>query len=118
MDLTEQAQLISKIEETLSQHIGEKVRVEQNLGRGRISKNTGIILQVHPRLFILEVVRKRGPKAHLSFQFADILTGVVAVFANNEPLFEDYVEILSIKKDAEYYEALDDEDTSEEKILR
>lgn len=118
MDLTEQAHLIDKIQSTLAQHQGEKVKVEQNLGRGRISNNTGTILQVHPRLFILEVVRKRAPKARLSFQYADILTGVVAVYINDEPLFENYAEILSVKKDADYYENTDDDDANEEKILR
>lgn len=118
MDLTEQAHLINKIQETLSQYQGKKVKVEQNLGRGRISDNTGIILQVHPRLFILEVVRKRGPKSRLSFQYADILTGVVTVYADGEPMFENYAEILSVKKDADYYEITDDIDANEEKILR
>lgn len=118
MDLEEQAHLVDKIRETFEAHKGEKVKVEQNLGRGRISSNNGIILQVHPRLFILEVVRKRAPKARLSFQYADILTGAVTVSLNGESLFEDYPEILAVKKEADYYELPEEDDSTEETILR
>ena len=68
MDLQEQAQLIEYIRSTFEEHKGKKIHVEQDLGRSRISAHTGIILQVHPRLFILEVTRKRAPKARLSYQ--------------------------------------------------
>ena len=99
MDISEQAQLIDKIKAKFDENLGEKVHVEQDLGRSRVSANTGIIYQVHPRLFILEVTRKRAPKARLSYQFADILTGVVKVSKNGEQLFEDFRELLAVKKE-------------------
>ena len=99
MNLEEQANLIQVIKETFDKLLGEKVHVEQDLGRSRISKNTGIVYQVHPRLFILEVERKRMPKARMSFQYADILTGIVQVTKDGESLFEDYREILTVKKE-------------------
>lgn len=117
MDLEEQAKLIDHIRETFEAHLGEKVHVEQDLGRSRISANTGTVYQVHPRLFILEVVRKRVPKARLSFQFADILTGVVKVSQNGESLFEDYQEILAVKKEPyDESEFLDNEEEDERVI--
>lgn len=118
MELSEQAQLIDHIKETLDSHLGETIYVEQNLGRSRINANIGTIMQVHPRLFILEVERKRAPKAKISYQFADILTGIVKIKLNGEELFEDYQELLAIKKeiyDPTLYE--DEEKEEEERIL-
>ena len=99
MDIAEQTKLIENIRDTFLENLGNKVHVEQDLGRSRISANTGIVYQVHPKLFILEVQRKRTTKARLSYQFADILTGVVKVTLNGEPLFEDYQELLAVKKE-------------------
>ncbi len=99
MELSEQAQLIDKIRETFESQLGEKIHVEQDLGRSRISANTGIVYQVHPRLFILEVQRKRTTKARISYQFADILTGIVKVSKDGESLFENYQELLAVKKE-------------------
>lgn len=118
MDLTEQAQLIEKIKETFEQHIGEKVHVEQDLGRSRISTNNGIVYQVHPRLFILEVQRKRVPKARMSFQFADILTGVVKVSQNGEPMFDNYQDLLAVKKEPYDESEFADNDIEDELIIK
>lgn len=118
MDLTEQAQLIGKIKETFEKHIGEKVHVEQDLGRSRISTNNGIVYQVHPRLFILEVQRKRVPKARMSFQFADILTGVVKVSQNGEPLFDNYQDLLAVKKEPYDESEFADNDIEDELIIK
>lgn len=117
MDLEEQANLIEHIKQTFEAHLGEKVHVEQDLGRSRINANTGTIYQVHPRLFILEVVRKRVPKARYSYQFADILTGVVKVSQNGEQLFDDYQEILAVKKEPYDESEFLDNDIEDEQIL-
>ena len=99
MNLEEQTKLIEQIKEKFDTLIGKEIHVEQDLGRSRISANTGIVYQVHPRLFILEVERKRMPKARMSFQYADILTGVVQVMIDGESIFEDYQELLAVKKE-------------------
>ena len=117
MDISEQTQLIEKIKATLEENMGEKVHVEQDLGRSRVSANTGVVYQVHPRLFILEVTRKRAPKARLSYQFADILTGIVKVSKNGEPMFEDYRELLAVKKEAYDESAFANNDVEDELII-
>ena len=44
-------------------------------------------MQVHPQLFILEVDRKRGRTSRQSYQYVDVLTGMVELSQNGEPLF-------------------------------
>lgn len=48
-------------------------------------------MQVHPQLFILEVDRKRGRTSRQSYQYVDVLTGMVELSQNGEPLFEPFV---------------------------
>lgn len=117
MEIYEQTQLIETIKTKFEENLGEKVHVEQDLGRSRIGSNTGIIYQVHPRLFILEVTRKRAPKARLSYQFADILTGIVKVSKDGEPMFEDYREILAVKKETYDESQFADNEEEDELII-
>ena len=49
-------------------------------------------MQVHPQLFIMEVQRKRGASARQSYQYVDILTGMVELSQNGEPLFGKFIE--------------------------
>ncbi len=48
-------------------------------------------MQVHPQLFIMEIDRKRGSKARQSYQYVDVLTGMVELSQNGEPLFEPFI---------------------------
>ena len=48
-------------------------------------------MQVHPQLFIMEVDRKRGRTARQSYQYVDVLTGMVELSQNGEPLFEPFI---------------------------
>lgn len=91
MDLAKQAQIIGNIHDTLSQYVGQKLRVRANMGRSKIVESEGVLMQVHPQLFILEVDRKRGRTARQSYQYVDVLTGMVELSQNGEPLFEPFV---------------------------
>jgi uncharacterized protein Veg len=99
MELEEQTKLIDEIRAKFEDNLGETIHVEQDLGRSRVSANTGIIHSVHPKLFVLEVTRKRGPEARLSYQFSDVLTGVVVASKDGENMFIDYQELLAVKKE-------------------
>ena len=61
------------------------------MGRSKIVESEGVLMQVHPQLFILEVDRKRGRTARQSYQYVDVLTGMVELSQNGEPLFEPFV---------------------------
>ena len=91
MDLAQQAKLIDFIHDTMEPHVGQKLRVRANMGRSKIVESTGTLTQVHPRLFVMEMDRKRGRTARQSYQYVDVLTGTVELSQNGEPLFEPFV---------------------------
>lgn len=92
MDLEQQTHLISDIRETLSGHVGERIKVRANMGRSKIIEHFGKITEVHPRLFIMEVDRKRGAPARQSFQYADVLTGMVELTKDGEKIVDVHVD--------------------------
>lgn len=92
MDLVKQAGIVDSIHDTLNDFIGQRIKVRANMGRSKIVENEGVLTQVHPRLFIMEVERKRGVASRNSYQFADILTGTVELSQNGEPIFGEFIE--------------------------
>lgn len=92
MDLAKQAQIINNIHDTLSDFVGQKLRVRANMGRSKIVESEGVLMQVHPQLFIMEVKRKRGASARQSYQYVDILTGMVELSQNGQPIFGKFIE--------------------------
>ncbi len=92
MDLAKQAQIVDSIHDTLSDFVGQKLRVRANMGRSKIVESEGALMQVHPKLFIMEVKRKRGVAARQSYQYVDILTGMVELSQNGEALFGPFIE--------------------------
>ena len=91
MDLAQQAKIIDSIHDKLSEYVGQKLRVKANMGRSKIVESDGVLTQVHPRLFIMEMNRKRGRTARQSYQYVDVLTGTVELSQNGEPLFEPFI---------------------------
>ena len=91
MDLAQQAKIVDSIHDTLSDYVGQRLRVRANMGRSKIIESEGTLTQVHPRLFIMEIDRKRGRTARQSYQYVDVLTGTVELSQNGEPLFEPFV---------------------------
>lgn len=90
MDLNQQAQIVDTIHDTLHDFIGQRLKVRANMGRSKIVESEGVLTQVHPRLFVVEVDRKRGRTARQSYQYVDVLTGTVELSQNGEPLFEPF----------------------------
>ncbi|WP_124060911.1 Veg family protein [Gordonibacter sp. Marseille-P4307] len=91
MDLEQQAKIVDSIHDTLNGYVGQRLRVRANMGRSKIVENEGVLTQVHPRLFIMEVDRKRGRTARQSYQHVDVLTGTVELSQNDQPLFEPFI---------------------------
>ena len=86
MDLAKQAQIVDSIHDTLHDFVGQRLKVRANMGRSKIVESEGTLMQVHPQLFIMEVDRKRGRTARQSYQYVDVLTGMVEL-----SLFEPFV---------------------------
>ena len=81
---------VDEIHEKLSALQGHKVKVKANMGRSRVVERTGVLVQVHPSLFIVEVGERRGRTARQSYQYVDVLTGTVELFdiESGERLFD------------------------------
>ena len=109
MDLQKQALIIDSIHDTLKALVGQRLGVRENMGRSKIVEGEGVLTQVHPRLFIMEIDRKRGRTARKSFQFADVLTGVVKLSQNGRPIFGTFV-----VEDEEDEDSNDDSDFAED----
>ena len=92
MDLAKQAKIVDGIHDTLNDFVGQRLKVRANMGRSKIVESEGVLTQVHPQLFIMEVDRKRGRTARQSYQYVDVLTGMVALSQNGAPLFAPFVD--------------------------
>ena len=94
MDLAKQAQIVDSIHDTLHDFVGQRLKVRANMGRSKIAESEGTLMQVHPQLFIMEVDRKRGRTARQSYQYVDILTGMVELFdaETKEPIFGKFMD--------------------------
>ena len=92
MDLAKQAKIVDGIHDTLNDFVGQRLKVRANMGRSKIVESEGVLTQVHPQLFIMEVDRKRGRTARQSYQSVDVLTGMVELSQNGAPLFAPFVD--------------------------
>ncbi len=94
MELEKQANLVGDIRGELMDRIGTRVKVRANMGRSKIVECEGTLMQAHPALFVLEVDRKRGRKARQSYQYVDILTGMVELFdaETKQPIFGKFMD--------------------------
>ena len=90
MDLAKQAKIVDSIHDTLHDFVGQRLKVRANMGRSKSSSKRRSHAEC-PQLFILEVDRKRGRTSRQSYQYVDVLTGMVELSQNGEPLFEPFV---------------------------
>lgn len=87
MDLQHQAKIVEDIRTKMQGKINERIYVKVDLGRSRIHKNTGTLVQTHKSVFIVDLEQGRGRISKQSFQYADILTGKVEIYQDNKPMF-------------------------------
>ena len=71
---------VAEIKEKLTEMVGDRVKVKANMGRTRVIERMGVIKNVHPAVFIVEVDERRGRKSRQSYQYVDVLTGTVELF--------------------------------------
>lgn len=81
---------VDRIHDGLENICGQSIFIKANLGRSRVVERLGILTHVHPSLFIIETEERRGRKATRSYQYVDVLTGVVELYdgKNKNPLFD------------------------------
>lgn len=77
MEIEEQASLVDQIHSTVASYEGKTLRIKANMGRSKVIDCEGVLTEVHPSLFIIEVHGKRGRVTRQSYQYVDVLTGMV-----------------------------------------
>lgn len=94
MELEKQARIVDDIRAELLRRIDTRLKVRANMGRSKVIECEGVLMQAHPSLFILEIDRKRGRKARQSYQYVDVLTGMVELFdvETGAPVFGSFVD--------------------------
>lgn len=95
MDLAQHALLVEEIHTKVAAYEGRSLKIRANMGRSKIVDCEGILTQVHPSLFIVEVHGKRGRVTRQSYQYVDVLTGMVELTdsESNEKIFEPPFEV-------------------------
>lgn len=80
---------ITEIHEELGRRCGSKIRLRADLGRSRIFEREGTLVSAHRSLFMIEIEERRGRITRRSYQYADVLTGMVELFeiGSEESLF-------------------------------
>ena len=71
---------VDEIHGKLNEMVGARVKVKANMGRTRVIERNGVIKNVYPTGFIVEVDERRGRKSRQSYQYVDVLTGTVELF--------------------------------------
>ena len=94
MELEKQARIVDDICAELQERIDTRLKVRANMGRSKVIECEGVLMQAHPSLFILEIDRKRGRKARQSYQYVDVLTGMVELYdvETGKPVFGSFVD--------------------------
>jgi len=59
--------------------IGSKVRLETNKGRHKSVVNSGIVTNVYPSIFTIELSEGTNPSRKMSFSYTDVLTNTVEI---------------------------------------
>ena len=66
---------ISKVRSTLFHYKGSRVKIRANKGRQRYDVNEGIIKEVYPYVFMLEITDQAEEAARVvSYTYSDLLT--------------------------------------------
>lgn len=67
---------INKVRRVVANHIGSKVKVIANKGRHKVDITEGVISEIYPSIFLVEVEGGLEDTKHhmLSFSYTDVLT--------------------------------------------
>jgi uncharacterized protein Veg len=67
------------VKKDIERRIGSKVILETNKGRHKSVINEGIIANVYPSIFTIQLSDNDGAKRKLSFSYTDVLTNSVEI---------------------------------------
>ena len=68
---------VSDVRKAVFRHRGSKVVIRANKGRHKYDVNEGIIKEVYPYIFMLEITDKDDENKMISYSYSDLLTNDV-----------------------------------------
>lgn len=89
MEITQVENAEDTIRAVLEEMTGSAICIRANMGRSKVMECRGVIKQTHPSVFLVEVPEKRNHDSRASYNYVDVLIGVVELFhaESGEPLF-------------------------------
>ena len=70
---------VMHVRKDIQKFIGSKVQLETNKGRHKSIVNRGIITNVYPSIFTIQLDEGPDPTRKLSFSYTDVLTNSVEI---------------------------------------
>lgn len=70
---------IFQVRKDIERSIGSRVRLESNKGRHKSTIEVGVISNVYPSIFTIQLFEGREPSRKLSFSYTDVLTNSVEI---------------------------------------
>ena len=67
-------QVLQDIKDEIDVHIGQQVTVSAQVGRKKVERREGTIVESYNSLFVLELNEAEGSFERVSYSFTDILT--------------------------------------------
>lgn len=70
---------VSHVKNDIQRNIGSIVQLETNKGRHKSVINKGIISNVYPSIFTIQLIETSGATRNMSFSYTDVLTNTVEI---------------------------------------
>ena len=70
---------VSHVRNDIQKIIGSTVRLETNKGRHKAVVSKGIVSNVYPSIFTIQLSESRDPTRKMSFSYTDVLTNTVEI---------------------------------------
>lgn len=70
---------VSLVRKDIERFLGSRVKLESNKGKNKSIVNEGVISNVYPSIFIVQLYEGREPSRKLSFSYTDVLTNAVEI---------------------------------------
>jgi len=70
---------VSHVKNDIQRNIGSVVQLETNKGRHKSVINKGVISNVYPSIFTIQLIEASGVSRNMSFSYTDVLTNTVEI---------------------------------------
>ncbi len=70
---------VFSVKRDIERFIGSRVKLESNKGRQKSTVNEGVISDVYPCIFTVQLFEGKQPSRKVSFSYTDVLTNTVEI---------------------------------------